>query len=70
MTFDYIAKDGSVINLPNQAKFAIDKTIKNNDDNRKRLKLQSKDKLGENVDRQLYEIQWSGISMWKLPRKK
>jgi len=55
--YQHIAKDGSVINLPNQAKFAIDKTIKNNDDNRKRLKLQSKDKLGENVDRQLYEIQ-------------
>lgn len=67
--YTHIAKDWSVVQLPNQAKNAIDATIQANDRVKKQIKNKRIDMIRETVDNKLYEIKWVPISYGKLPRK-
>ena len=68
--YTHIAKDWRKFQLPNQAKNAIDSTIKANEQVKTKIKRQRKDLIWETVDRSLYEMKSNSISIGKLPRKK
>lgn len=49
--YKHIAKDGNIVDIPNQAKNAIDHTIKNNERVKRDIIYKRNDHIGELVEK-------------------
>ena len=68
--YNYVSKEGHVIKMTNQAKNAMDHTIKNNQDIKKKAKIKAQENVLSVVDKGLYDLKGGNVAMPKAPRRK